>query len=60
MIETKARAVPRKRFPVVLKRIADNVRAVGERARASPCAAAWCCSSRSTGGATTRGATARR
>ena len=30
MIETKARAVPRERFPAVLDRIADNVLAVGE------------------------------
>ena len=30
MIETKVRAVPRKRFPAVLDRIADNVRAVGD------------------------------
>ena len=30
VLETKVRAVPRKRFPAVLDRIADNVRAIGD------------------------------
>ena len=36
VIETKVRAVPRKRFPAVLDRIADNVRAVGDWAPGVP------------------------
>ena len=54
MIETKARAVPRDRFPAVLERIARNVGAVGPGRRAHRCRAAWCCWSRLRAGATTK------